>query len=430
MLRRLALALLLLASTLRAADPPAYLSAKDDSYAWKVVQEPELNGITAAVISMTSQTWRGIPWTHWMGIFRAKNCAHPQDALLVVDGGSIRKDPPERISKEWLYLAALAERTGSTVAIVGQVPNEPLFDGLKEDALIAYTFDHFLDDGDESWPCLLPMVKSAMRAMDTVQAFSEERFHTQVTRFVVAGASKRGWTTWLTGATDPRVVAIAPLVIDTLNIPEQMRLQVRSFGTFSEEIGDYTKIDLPKRIASENGKRLLQMVDPYSYLDKYTMPKLIVLGTNDRYWPVDAVKLYFPDLPGEKYIHYVPNAGHGLGPGALEAVSAFYQTMLTGEQRPRFAWKTSREGGELRVVVTAEDQPVRVKTWTAQSKDRDFRDDTWTGAEVAEADGAWTGTLKLPVGSFSAIFVELTYESSLGIEYTLTTNIEVAGDPE
>src|SRR5439155_7723638 len=75
------------------------------------------------------------------------------------------------------------------------------------------------------------------------------------------------------------------------------------------------------------------------------MPKLIVLGTNDRYWPVDAVKLYYGDLEGEKYIHYVPNKGHGLGPGAIEAVSAFYNAVITKQPMPRFTWSFATPGG-------------------------------------------------------------------------------------
>jgi len=65
----------------------------------------------------------------------------------------------------------------------------------------------------------LPMTKSAVRAMDTVTAFlGSSREVTSGGRFVVAGGSKRGWTTWTTAAVDKRVVGIIPIVIDVLNI--------------------------------------------------------------------------------------------------------------------------------------------------------------------------------------------------------------------
>src|SRR5207237_8100873 len=106
----------------------------------------------------------------------------------------------------------------------GIVPNQPLtFHGdgkpRSEDDLIAYCQIKYLDTGDPTWLPRLPMVKSAVRAMDAVTEFlaSEQGGKTAVKRFVVSGGSKRGWTTWLTGAVDPRVVAIIPVVIDVVN---------------------------------------------------------------------------------------------------------------------------------------------------------------------------------------------------------------------
>lgn len=53
-------------------------------------------------------------------------------------------------------------------------------------------------------------MKAVVKAMDAVQEFTATLGSpvTPVARYVVAGASKRGWTTWLTAAVDPRVVAI------------------------------------------------------------------------------------------------------------------------------------------------------------------------------------------------------------------------------
>src|SRR5258705_3204885 len=103
-------------------------------------------------------------------------------------------------------------------AVITHVPNQPLYNGKSEDALIAYTLDQYLKTGDETWPLLFPMAKSAIRGMDAVQAPAEKEFNQRIEKFVVAGASKRGWTTWLTGAVDPRVKAIEPIVIAMLNM--------------------------------------------------------------------------------------------------------------------------------------------------------------------------------------------------------------------
>jgi len=416
-----------LASTAR-ADLESYVKAKDDCFAWKIHRSNEVPGQGSThIVHLTSQLWQGIAWQHWIDVIRPERVTRPDHALLVISGGSIRKEPPADLSGESKRLAAYAQETGTIVAVLRQVPNQPLFENLKEDALIAFTFQKFLETKDETWPCLLPMTKSAVRAMDAIQALAKEKFSQEIKNFVVTGASKRGWTTWLTGAVDPRVEAIAPMVIDTLNMEKQMPHQIASFGKYSEEIEDYTRLDLPDRIHEEGSKRLRALVDPYSYRKKLTLPKLVVLGTNDRYWPVDAVKLYFPDLEGEKLLHHLPNAGHGLGWPAVEAIIAFYQMVIAGEPRPRFDWKLETSNPAAVLTVTARDEPLKVELWKAASDTRDFRDAVWSSEDLPKTAGKYEAKVEVPKEGFSAFFARLTYKSSLGHGYFLSTNVEVVG---
>ena len=52
--------------------------------------------------------------------------------------------------------------------------------------------------------------------MDAVTEFAGQKNY-KVEKFMVAGASKRGWTTWTTAAVDKRVFAAVPIVMVSLN---------------------------------------------------------------------------------------------------------------------------------------------------------------------------------------------------------------------
>ncbi|MDB6028411.1 MAG: PhoPQ-activated pathogenicity-like protein PqaA type, partial [Verrucomicrobiales bacterium] len=205
----------------------AYLQQKDTAFAWKLISKKTSGDFTILQLQMVSQKWRGNKWTHEMLVVRPKAVRSSDIGFLLVGGG---ESPASHLTS----LKLLAERAGAITAFISQVPNQPLFNGLSEDALIAYTFDQFLRSGDATWPVLFPMVKSAVRGLDTIQAVAEKEFDQKIERFVVAGASKRGWTTWLTAAVDARVAGIAPMVFDMLNMKVQTAWSQKVYGRQSD----------------------------------------------------------------------------------------------------------------------------------------------------------------------------------------------------
>ena len=63
-------------------------------------------------------------------------------------------------------------------------------------------------------------LQGVIRAMDTVQDMLSILGIADVTSFMIAGESKRGWTTWMTAPVDDRIVAMSPVVLSSLNMQE------------------------------------------------------------------------------------------------------------------------------------------------------------------------------------------------------------------
>lgn len=411
----------------------AYVQKPDPTYKWEEVSSLKHEGVMVYHLRLQSQTWRDIPWRHQLTILVPNQSKSTRHALLFITGGGMDSNGMPKMKTELdgelVKVGQIAALTGSPVAVLKQVPNQPLYGDKREDDLISYTYDQFLKTGDNTWPLLQPMAKSAVKAMDAVQEFCKSKGVPPVEKFVVSGASKRGWTTWLTGAVDQRVAAIAPMVIDTLRFDKQMPYQLESWGKYSEQIEDYSKLGLQEKMANNEGKPLLGIVDPYSYVDSLTMPKLLLMGTNDPYWVVDAVKFYYDDLKGDKSIHYVANAGHDLKDGeeAVENLAAFFATIVSGRKDPILNWNTSKDGGKVKLHVTANADAVSGKLWTATQADRDFRDAQWANLPV-DSDNPREATIEvtLPSEGYQAFYVEAFFPNPLGGKYSKCTRVFVA----
>jgi len=412
----------------------SYLHNSDKSFKWEVQDKTKAEGVTLYRILFTSQQWRGINWNHEMAVM-VPDILKYNDALLFITGGSVKNGKPN--IHEWkedltTSLSQVARTNMAIAAIVWQVPNQPLYDDLTEDALISYTFHNYLNDHDFTWPLLFPMTKSAVRAMDVLQKFAKKEVKRKVNHFIVSGASKRGWTTWLTGANDSRVKAIGPMVIDVLNMPVNIDYQKVVWGDYSIEIEDYVKLGIAQQLGTPGGDDLVKMIDPYSYRKTLTMPKMLFMGTNDPYWPVDAVKNYIDSIPGDNHICYTPNAGHGLGDKkkAFASLSAFVGTTVTDGKYPVCNYSISEGNGivTLKIESTLE-LLVDAILWSANSKDQDFRDDIWSDTKLNPANKAEIKVeIKYPESGFKAFYVDLKYKAPFGDDYTQSTRMFVAND--
>lgn len=416
-----------------------YVFTPDPAYGYTLDHATKGTGYTTHVLSLKSQQWRSAAevdhpvWEHWLVIVQPDHVS-TSTGFLFISGGSLGRGAPKAANP---VLASIAVSTGSVLAEIRGVPNEPLkFTGddrtRTEDAIIAYSWDKYLRTGDDTWPLRLPMTKSAVRAMDAVSEFLSSRQQVKVDKYVVAGASKRGWTAWTTAAVDNRVVAVMPLVIDVLNTVPNLQHHFRAYGFWAPSLEDYTAMRLMEWVGTARWKALMNIEDPFSYRDRLTIPKYIVNSAGDQYFLPDSSQFYFDALKGEKYLRYVPNTKHDLdNSDAPFSIAAFYETVIKGTPRPRFSWKFEKDGA---ITVAAEDKPSEVKLWQATNpKARDFRLDmigpAYKSAPLEPGpDGKYVARVPKPPEGWTAYFVELTFARTGKFPLKFTTGVRILPD--
>jgi len=420
-----------------------YVAAPDPSFGWKVLRELPAEGATATLLEMTSQRWltekeveRPL-WTHWITVVRPAS-VRSDIGLLYITGGSNDRKPPSS-PPGWLLDAA--RETGTVTAELRLVPNQPVVftdDPARkprvEDDFIAYTWNKFLRTGDERWPARLPMTKSAVRAMDAVTAFaaSPEGGGNKVGRFVVSGASKRGWTTWTTAAVDQRVIAIAPAVIDLLNVEPSFVHHYRAYGEWSNAVEDYVDHGIMDWMGTPEFRALMKIEEPYEYRDRLTLPKMLLNGTGDEFFLPDSSQFYVKELPGETHLRYVPNASHSMEKSdALQTLHAFYASIVSNTPRPEVRWSFEKDGS---IRVLTKELPSEVRLWQATNpKARNFRLDVLgplfrSTVLTPQGPNTWIGRVEPPAAGWTAFFVEMTFRGEGKYPLKLTSGVRVTPD--
>lgn len=370
----------------------AYVNAPDTAYHWERGPVATKGEVTTHDIILTSQRWHDTEWQHMLRVFVPKTITYPGWMGLYVTGEGNPVVPGKPLGEDDMAVT-MATTMQAPVAMLYQVPNQPLFNGLDEGAVMNYSFAQYVKTGDPTWPALFPMTKSAVRAMDALQEFMPRDLHMRITKFVVMGGSKRGWVAWLTPAADRsgRVKAIVPIVFDALNIKAQVAQAEHLLGKGAGAIAALTGM-----LGTSRRDALWTAIDPYTYRKQLTLPKLIMNATNDVIYNTDGLNYYWDGLSGGKWIYYAPNSPHGMTVGrerTLTTMSAFFRTVAGGKKMPAISWTRHSEGKSATITITALEARA-ASVWVATSNTLDFRGAKWVPQAMTRATVLTTGAPK------------------------------------
>ncbi len=397
-----------------------YVAKSDTAYKWHSMAILTNQDGRFYEVSLVSQRWQEINWTHRLIIYFPSKAKYSNTLLLVLRHIYNR-------NAGIASLKVIGDSTGTPAAFLYDIPNQPLFNGKEEDDLQAYTFSQYVKTGDENWPLLFPMVKSVVSAMNVIQGLAAKEEKSPVSKFIVAGHSKRGHTSWLAAAVDSRIKGIIPIAIDVLNAPEQLPYHLKTFGQYSTPSKAAT--EFLKELNQPLGKSLIQMIDPYSYKERLTLPKLLISATNDEYFPADALNLYWDGLKGKKSILYLSNAGHvraDSDPRINPTAFAFVRAIATGKTLPQFGWEWIRSKQSLELTISTDTTATKAVLWQAISHSKDFRESQWTSSPLKQINKSNTRQFIIDVkdlaGADRLFYGEIEFEQD-GCKFLLSTQI-------
>jgi PhoPQ-activated pathogenicity-related protein len=244
--------------------------------------------------------------------------------------------------------------------------NDPKHKHTEEDAFLAEAWKEFVEDPEHrpDWVPRLPMVKAGFQVMRAVQEFAvKEGIIPKPPGWVVAGASKRGWTTFLSGAVQcptcpAKIVGIVPMVPIIPDMWSEVHRQWQSYGGFTFAFEDYKKAHIINYIDKPEMKALFEISDPIYYFDQLEhVAKYIMVSSDDEFMSMDWSNMYFDKLKGEKHLAIMPNSEHSLATGifkVLSSVGSFVRSLAakhTANDRPDFSYQYNPETGELGVTI-------------------------------------------------------------------------------
>jgi PhoPQ-activated pathogenicity-related protein len=399
-----------------------------------------VSGTERRVYLLHSQDWspqqriQPAAWHHDVAIYIPGE-ARRERALLVANNGdrhgSGNEDGPlrsEHFTPE--TLAAIATQTRTVVVSINDVPNQPLtFAGdtrtRSEDDLVAHSWALFMEDPATrtALPLSVPMVAAISRAMSLAE---RELASLDITRFIVAGISKRAWASWLAALADTRIDGICAVASDILDTRRVLTHTWRSYGeAWPAAFQPYYAERIDEQLDSEAFAALMQIVDPLQYLNtryapRLQIPKCIVNASGDDLFTPDNASLYYDKLPGSKILRMVPNAAHhDVGPMSISSLATFVARLQNATPLPEIESSLCDTARDMSIRFSSSEQAKSVVLWRAVNPyARDFRRASGiaymaTSFEPPRPNVALQVPMQRPDAGWSASFIEFIYADGL-----------------
>ncbi|CAL1541763.1 unnamed protein product [Lymnaea stagnalis] len=440
-----------------------YVNAFDPHYSYRFLNSTEFPNFSLHTLNMTSQKWltentttRPI-WWHYVTVVVPKDLVYTDTALVWIDEGSNDDRPPTETDLFLAVTTALGVSTGAIAAIIKQIPNQPMAFSNDPthtqkygDRMEAWTMNMFLQNSSNPEILLrFPCTKAVVRGFDTIVSYAKKTAGVDIQKFLVSGASKGGWTVWTTAAVDKRVIGMAPVVNDMLNVHKNLHHHFRSLGGWSFALGDFQSVNITGQLDSPNMQKLLSVTDPFAYKDRLTMPKLIVCASGDEFFLLDDSHYYLDQLPGLTYLRMIPNANHadiGHVMSTVLTIKGFILNILEKAPFPKVKWSLSQNETAGKIVMWTSEEPQEVTVYHARTLSgnrRDFRMfilNTVTGKRVLNpvlwhsraanrlSPTQYDTELLKPSEGWAAFFIQVKMKGVKGSFLEFTTEVNIVPD--
>ncbi|MBS1207377.1 MAG: PhoPQ-regulated protein [Proteobacteria bacterium] len=416
---------------------------------YSLLEKKQLPGVMLQRYNLNSQVWspQGVVspegWQNGVDIY-IPDSARDKNALVVINNGSNNNGSgspvaPTNFSEEELSRIAVATRT--VVISVSNVPNQVLrYQGvtspLAEDDSVAYSWKLFTGDTQKYQDASLhiPMAASVSQAFRLAK---KELTQHNITKFIVTGASKRGWAAWLTALSDPDVDAVVPFVMDLLDTKKSLEHMYQSYGeNWPVAFYPYYKQGIDQQIGTDEFASLMTLEDPLAYLktdlgDRLKIDKYIINASGDDFYVPDNSHFYYDLLPGSKSLRVVPNSTHnGILSVAEQSLITFVNRFQAKQKLPEMTEKVQGSGNKGKTLtVSFSEKPATVLQWTAKNPvARDFRyacDVKYSSTPVRlSGDDRLSIPLTTPASGWQATYVEATFSDG----YVATTQVYITPD--